>query len=179
MFGITFEQGRNELKIDDETALKYRHREQGRCPTTQKRDLTLSPDHAEIHPVQLGVLRPGRTGSSAWARASRAASTARAWRATRRTSGSCASTPRCWACRSVRTSRRPNRDNAIDVYISDECGGRAGRRRVGRDLHHTSRTAAPAEEKQEWLSKRHGRLLWAATHSSPLGTTSSARAVPA
>ena len=94
VFGVTFEQGRNELKIDREHACKRRHRKQGHCPKARKIDLHHRPDHPQIHAVQLGLLclRTGRPSASA--RDSRAVSTAPAWRAARRTTGSCASTPR-------------------------------------------------------------------------------------
>ena len=135
----------------------------------------LSPDHAEIHPVQLGLLRQGRPGHRRGRGPAVAASTAPVWRATRRTSGTCASIRRCWACRFVHGIRRPDRDNAIDVYISDECEDVLARRRVADTLHRHARAADRARRSAHgWPSSPAFR--WAATRSSPSGTTSSARA---
>ena len=122
VFGITFEQGRNDLDISDATMLQnIVTDEQGAASDeAAARDLIIAPDRAEVHPVQLACATRRTARPSAWAPASRAASTAPAWQATRPTTGSCATIPRCWACRSVHDICQPNRDNAIDVYISDD-----------------------------------------------------------
>lgn len=54
------------------------------------------------------------------ARGSRAGFTAPASRATRRTSGICGQHPKVLALPFRADIRRPDRDNTIDVYISDE-----------------------------------------------------------
>ena len=92
VFGVTFEQGRNELKIDREMFANV---------VTEKKDI---PESALID-LQIAMITLKYTQSNSVcyvyggqaigsARDSRAASTARAWRAARRTTGSCASTPR-------------------------------------------------------------------------------------
>ncbi len=53
---------------------------------------------------------------------------------------------------------KPNRDNAIDVYIADTPGGRHRRGRVGRDLHPAARPLT-AEEKKAYLSQITGVTL--------------------
>ena len=53
---MTFEQGRNEFKIDAEL-LNNIVTENKNLPDEAKRDLIVCTDHPEIHPVQLGLLR--------------------------------------------------------------------------------------------------------------------------
>ena len=61
VFGIVFEQGRNELKHRREHAGESGHRQQDPdCRAEAGSDAL--PDHPEIHPVQQRVLRPGRPG---------------------------------------------------------------------------------------------------------------------
>ena len=61
VYGITFEQGRNSLKIDSRM-LENMVTENKTLTDAQKRDLVLSSDYPEIHAVQQRVLRAGRPG---------------------------------------------------------------------------------------------------------------------
>lgn len=61
VFGIVFEQGRNELKIDSELLSKV-VTENKEIPEDAKRDLLISLITLKIHPVQFRMLRKGRTG---------------------------------------------------------------------------------------------------------------------
>ena len=61
VYGITFEQGRNELVIDDDFFRKYRDREQGTAGAGKDRPCHFY-DHTEIYTVQLCLLRERRTG---------------------------------------------------------------------------------------------------------------------
>ena len=102
---------------------------------TENKDLPESakmrPDrgayHPEVHPVQLRLLRLGRTGH----RRGRGSAVPHPLHPAGRRQGrhlvSCASIPRSWTCPSSADLGRPKRDNAIDV------------------LHHraTRRTSAP------------------------------------
>ena len=60
IFGVTFEQGHNFLKIDEEM-LQNIVTENKELPESAKIDLIVSPHHPEIHPVQLCLLRQGRS----------------------------------------------------------------------------------------------------------------------
>ena len=69
--------------------------------------------------------------------------------------------------------RRADRDNTIDVYISDDymdvlADG------VWEQFFTEKPEPLTREEKRAWLDTMHRRSLWAPTRSSPLATTSSA-----
>ena len=105
VYGVTFEQGRNELKID---------REMFQNIVSQNKTL---PEEALVDlMIAMITLKYTQSNSVCYVyngqaigicAASRAASTARAWRAARRTTGSCASTPRSSACSSRRAWAAP------------------------------------------------------------------------
>ena len=61
VFGITFEQGRNNFKIDAEL-LSNIVTENKDLPEQAKIDMIRLPHHPEIHPVQLRLLRQKRPG---------------------------------------------------------------------------------------------------------------------
>ncbi len=61
VYGITFEQGRNDLKIDNRM-LENMVTENKILSDAQKRDLVACSDYAEIHAVQQRVLCAGRSG---------------------------------------------------------------------------------------------------------------------
>ena len=140
MFGVTFEQGRNDLKIDDATMLQNIVTENQICREaasaatciialialkyTQSNSVCYvqgRPGHrrgrgpAEPHPLHPPGRQQGRQLAAAPA------------------------CPRCWTCPSATTSAAPNRDNAIDVYIGDTPEDVHRRRRLGRDLHRAAR----------------------------------------
>ena len=102
VFGVTFQQGRNNFVIDEALLSNI---------VTENRDL---PDEARRDMiVSLITLKYTQSNSVCYVKdgqaigvgaASRAASTAPAWPETRRTPGGCAITPRCWDCSSWRAS---------------------------------------------------------------------------
>ena len=118
VFGVTFEQGHNNCRIDEALLEQARDRRTPNLPASAKRDLHCRAHHAEIYPVELRVLRRWTDRPSASVRGSSPASTARALPAARPTPGTCASATRCSTCRSCRTLGRAERDNVIDGYIN-------------------------------------------------------------
>ena len=96
VYGVTFEQGRNELCVDEKLLSNVvtldrvfgsgAHRHEDR------------PDHPEVYPVQFRLLCEGRTGHRHRRGPAGPASTARAWRETRPTTGFCVSLRRCFPC---------------------------------------------------------------------------------
>lgn len=67
VYGITFEQGRNDFKIDEEL-LNNIVTENKELPDAAKRDLIICPDHTEIYTVQLRMLCQRRSGNRRWCR---------------------------------------------------------------------------------------------------------------
>ena len=65
--------------------------------------------------------------------------------------------------------RRPNRDNAIDVYISDDYEDVLADS-IWQDLFTEKPEPLTREEKKAWIAQLHG-VAWAAMPSSPLATT--------
>ena len=118
VFGVTFEQGRNNLKIDKDL-LSNVVTENKEIPDSAKIDLLISLNHLKVHTVQLRMLCEGRTGH----------------RYRRRSAVPC---PLYTSCGSegrqlvspsgsagiklpfIDKIKRADRDNAIDVYIGDE-----------------------------------------------------------
>ena len=94
VFGITFEQGRNNFKID-ESLLANLVTENKDLPDAAKRDMI----------VALITLKYTQSNSVCYVKDG--ASTAPVWRATRPTTGISASIPRPWACNSWITSAAP------------------------------------------------------------------------
>ena len=108
VYGITFEQGRNELVINADTMLNNWVTENKDVTEEQKRDLIIAPHHPEVQPVR----RP--------------------------TTGSCAM-DKVLDLPFRDDLAKPNRDNAIDVYIDapeDVIGDD-----VWADLHPPARAA--------------------------------------
>ena len=64
VFGVTFEQGRNEV---NRPLCQYSHAEQDLHPRGYARPYHLA-HHAEVYPVELGMLRERRTGYRHWSR---------------------------------------------------------------------------------------------------------------
>ena len=82
-------------------------------------------------------------------------------RAARPTTGICASIPRCWALQFVDKIRRPDRDNAIDIYHLRRVRGRPGRGRVAAAPSQVKPEPLTAEEKKAWIAtqiRRHRGL---------------------
>ena len=82
VYGITFEQGRNELTINADTMLtNCGHREQGADRGAAKRDLIIALITLKYTQSNSCLLRRRTARPSAWVPVSRAASTAPVWRA--------------------------------------------------------------------------------------------------
>ena len=120
VFGITFEQGRNEFKIDADL-LKNIVTKNKDLPQEAATDLINLPHHTQIHAVQFRLLCRGRAGDRRGGGAAVAHPLHRAWRGTRRTFGTCASTTRCLGLQFAEGIGRPDKNNIIDIYLSDEC----------------------------------------------------------
>ncbi|MEI3102214.1 MAG: phosphoribosylaminoimidazolecarboxamide formyltransferase [Oscillospiraceae bacterium] len=118
VFGVTFQQGRNNYKIIRELL--------GNIVTANK-DL---PEQAAIDMmVALITLKYTQSNSVCYVKDGQAIGVGAGQQSrihctrlagTRRISGTCASIRRCWAFPLRRASAVPDRDNTIDVYISDE-----------------------------------------------------------
>ena len=118
-YGITFEQGRNALQID-EGLLGNVVTKNAALTEEQKRDLVISLIALKYtQSNSVCYVKGGQAIGIGAGQQSRIHCTRLA--GNRPTTGTCASTSACAACRSGRTSGRPDRDNAIDVYISDDC----------------------------------------------------------
>ena len=157
VFGVTFEQGRQDLDISNETMLqnvvtenKGHQRRAAPRPHHQ-------PDRAEIHPVQQRLLRAGRPDH----RRRCGPAEPRALHPSGRPEGrQLAAAP----CRRVldlpfrADIAKPNRDNAIDVYIGD-----TPEDVIGDDVWAETFTEQPApltaEEKRAWLDAVTGVSL--------------------
>ena len=129
VFGVTFEQGRNNFKIDESllTNIVTKNKE---LPEQREDRHGRVPHYPEIYPVQFRLLCEERTGHRRGRRASRAASTAPVWPANKADNWYLRQHPKVLGLQFVDDIRRPDRDNAIDVYTSDEYEDRAGGRRV-------------------------------------------------
>ena len=106
VFGVTFEQGRQDLEISVDTMLQNFVTENKTVTDAQKRDLIMS----------LIVLKYTQSNSVCYVQDGQtigvgagqpSASTAPAWQARKPTTGSCAICPRFWTCRSARISPSP------------------------------------------------------------------------
>ena len=120
VFGVTFEQGRNELKIDE--SLLENLPTQNKTPSLPKpkRDLIVSLITLKYTPVQLCVLREERPGHRRGRRPAEPCPLYPPGGQTRRTTGTCASVPKVLNLPFKPGIRRADRDNTIDVYIGDE-----------------------------------------------------------
>ena len=168
VYGVTFEQGRNDFKIDA-ALLQNIVTKNKALPESAVRDLIVA--------LITRCATPWTGRPSAWARGSSPASTAPGWPATRPTSGTCASTKRCWTCRSC-----------------PPWAGRSATTPSTCTFRTTTRTCSPKARGSSTLPpalrplpKRSKRPIWprsrafrsAATPSSPLATTSTAPAAAA
>ena len=118
MFGVTFEQGRNELKID-ESLLENVVTENQTLPAEAKRDLLIS----------LITLKYTQSNSVCYAKDGQAIGVGAGQQSRvhcTRLAGNKADNwylrqhPKVLALPFVENIRRPDRDNTIDVYISDD-----------------------------------------------------------
>ena len=154
VFGITFEQGRNELKFGDDTFSNIVTRNRA-LTDEQKRDLTLcliALKYTQSNSVcyaQGGQLIGVGAGQQSRIHCTRlAGNKADIWQLRHH--------PKVLGLPFRPDVSRPNRDNAIDVYISDEWEDVLGDG-VGGDLTTSSRNRwTPAEKRM--AVQGHGRL---------------------
>lgn len=150
VFGVTFEQGRNELKID-EALLSNVVTENKNIPDNYKRDLMISlitlkyTQSNSVCYVKDGQAIGIGAGQQSRIHCTRlAGNKADIWWLRQH--------PKVMGLQFVDGIRRPDRDNAIDVYISDEymdvlADG------VWENTFKVKPEVLTAEEKKEWLAK--------------------------
>lgn len=156
VFGITFEQGRNELKIDA-GMLENVVTENKNLPEGAKIDLIIA----------LITLKYTQSNSVCYAKGGQAIGIGAGQQSRihcTRLAGNKADIwwlrqhPKVLSLPFRADIARPNRDNAIDIYISDECEDVLGDD-VWAETFSTRPEVLTAEEKREWLKKLDGVSL--------------------
>ncbi|WP_071433518.1 phosphoribosylaminoimidazolecarboxamide formyltransferase [Angelakisella massiliensis] len=156
VFGITFEQGHNNLKIDGEM-LSNLVTENKNLPEEAKRDLVIAlitlkytQSNSVCYAVDGQVIGVGAGQQSRIHCTRLAGNKADIWHLRQH--------PKVLGLQFVPGLGRANRDNAIDVYISDECDDV-----LGDDVWQNFFTVRPepltAAEKKEWLASFTGVSL--------------------
>lgn len=150
VFGITFEQGRNELKID-ENSLANLVTENKDLPEAAKRDLVISLITLKYtQSNSVCYAKDGQTIGVGAGQQSRihctrlAGNKADIWHLRQH--------PKVLSLDFVDSIARPNRDNAIDVYISDEYEDVIGDD-VWQNTFKTRPEPLTREEKKAWLAQ--------------------------
>ena len=156
VFGITFEQGRNDLRIDE-----------GMLQNLVTENKTLSPEQKRDLVLCLITLKYTQSNSVCYAQGSQIIGVGAGQQSRihcTRLAGNKADIwqlrhhPKVLALPFKPDVSRPNRDNAIDVYISDEYEDV-----IGEDVWAETFTTRPepltAAEKKEWLAKVTGVCL--------------------
>ena len=153
VFGVTFEQGRNNCKID-ESLLANIVTENKTLPDDAKRDMIVSLITLKYtQSNSVCYAKDGQTIGVGAGQQSRihctrlAGSKADNWYLRRH--------PKVLALPFVEGIRRPDRDNAIDVYISDECEdvlADGAWQRVFKERPE----ALSAQERKEWIARQSG-----------------------
>lgn len=150
VFGITFEQGRNELKID-ENSLTNLVTENKNLPESAKRDLVIALITLKYtQSNSVCYAKDGQTIGVGAGQQSRihctrlAGNKADIWHLRQH--------PKVLALDFIDTIARPNRDNAIDVYISDEYEDVIGDD-VWQNTFKTRPEPLTREEKKAWLAQ--------------------------
>ncbi|MBR4950187.1 MAG: phosphoribosylaminoimidazolecarboxamide formyltransferase [Clostridia bacterium] len=150
VFGITFEQGRNELDINEEL-LSNIVTDNKNIPDDAKRDLIIS----------LITLKYTQSNSVCYAKDGQAIGIGAGQQSRvhcTRLAGSKADNwflrqhPKVLALPFVDNIRRPDRDNTIDVYISEECMDVLAEG-TWQNFFKEKPEVLTAEEKREWLDK--------------------------
>ncbi len=157
VFGITFEQGRNELKIDEEMITANIPTQNKNFPEEAKRDLLIA----------LITLKYTQSNSVCYAKDGQAIGVGAGQQSRvhcTRLAGNKADIwwlrqhPKVLGLQFVDDIRRPDRDNTIDVYISDEYED-VLRDGTWQNLFKVKPEPLTMEEKKEWLSKNSGVSL--------------------
>ena len=152
VFGITFEQGRNALKID-ESSLENIVTVNKDLPDSAKRDLVIALIALKYtQSNSVCYAKDGQTIGVGAGQQSRihctrlAGNKADIWHLRQH--------PKVLGLDFIDTVARPNRDNAIDVYISDEYEDVIGDD-VWQNTFKTRPEPLTAEEKKAWLAQFH------------------------
>ena len=152
VFGVTFGQGRNELKIDA-SSLDNIVTENKDLPESAKRDLIISLITLKYtQSNSVCYAKDGQTIGVGAGQQSRihctrlAGNKADIWHLRQH--------PKVLGLDFIDSISRPNRDNAIDVYISDEYEDVIGDD-VWQNTFKTRPEVLTKEEKQAWLSQFH------------------------
>ncbi len=157
VFGITFEQGRNELKIDEAMLMQNIVTENKTLTDDAKRDLLIA----------LITLKYTQSNSVCYAKDGQAIGVGAGQQSRihcTRLAGNKADVwflrqhPKVMSLPFVDNIRRPDRDNTIDVYISDDCEDVLADGQWEQFFTSKPEPLTKAE-KQEWLSKFSGVSL--------------------
>ena len=157
VFGITFEQGRNELKIDEEMLMQNIVTKNKDIPEDAKRDLLIA----------LITLKYTQSNSVCYAKGGQAIGVGAGQQSRIHCTRLAGNKADIWFLRQhpkvmnlpfVDNIRRPDRDNTIDVYISDDymdvlADG------TWEQFFKTKPEPLTKEEKQEWLKTFTGVSL--------------------
>lgn len=157
VFGITFEQGRNELKIDEAMLLQSIVTENKELPDEAKRDLLIA----------LITLKYTQSNSVCYAKGGQAIGVGAGQQSRIHCTRLAGNKADIWFLRQhpkvlnlpfVDNIRRPDRDNTIDVYISDDYEDVLADG-VWEQFFKTKPEPLTKEEKKEWLAGFSGVSL--------------------
>lgn len=157
VFGITFEQGRNELKIDEAMLMQNIVTENKELPEEAKRDLLIA----------LITLKYTQSNSVCYAKGGQAIGVGAGQQSRIHCTRLAGNKADIWFLRQhpkvmnlpfVENIRRPDRDNTIDVYISDDYEDVLADG-VWQQFFTTKPEPLTKEEKKEWLANFSGVSL--------------------
>lgn len=157
VFGITFEQGRNELKIDEAMFMQNIVTENKELPEDAKRDLLIA----------LITLKYTQSNSVCYAKGGQAIGVGAGQQSRIHCTRLAGNKADIWFLRQhpkvmnlpfVENIRRPDRDNTIDVYISDDYEDVLADG-VWQQFFTTKPEPLTKEEKKEWLANFSGVSL--------------------
>ncbi len=156
VYGITFEQGRNDVKLDM-SVLENIVTENKELPLSAKQDLIIAlitlkyTQSNSVCYAEGGQVIGVGAGQQSRIHCTRlAGNKADIWHLRKH--------PKVLSLQFVDGIGKPERDNAIDVYISDECEDVLGDE-VWQNFFKVRPDALTAEEKKEWLGKFTGVSL--------------------
>lgn len=157
VFGITFEQGRNELKIDDAMLMQNIVTKNKNLTDDAKRDLLIA----------LITLKYTQSNSVCYAKGGQAIGVGAGQQSRIHCTRLAGNKADIWYLRQhpkvmnldfVDNIRRPDRDNTIDVYISDDCEDVLAEG-IWQQFFKTKPEPLTKQEKKEWLSTLSGVSL--------------------
>ena len=157
VFGITFEQGRNELKIDEAMLMQNIVTDNKELPEEAKRDLLIA----------LITLKYTQSNSVCYAKGGQAIGVGAGQQSRIHCTRLAGNKADIWFLRQhpkvmnlpfVENIRRPDRDNTIDVYISDDYEDVLADG-VWQQFFTTKPEPLTKEEKKEWLADFSGVSL--------------------